>query len=206
MSMPRLSRQESRRLTRQKLIEAAEKEIIRVGIYKASIRQICAAAGFTLGAFYSNFRNRDELLLEVVNIQTDKEIDVLKTNTASTFNLKGKEIISIFANWVRDTQKNKILSDHSLELEVYASHNPDFKKQYNKIKKQWHVELAKALEALFAGQGLSPKIPVMQMAVGLSALWSGFAIEGIDPDADAADKIIPVFLEALMESSRQVRS
>jgi AcrR family transcriptional regulator len=202
--MTRLSRQESRQLTKQKLIAAAEKEIIRIGIYEASIRHICETAGFTLGAFYSNFKSKDELLLEVVNLQTEKEIKTLKKNVSIAGSLDEKEILENSAKWVRDAEKNKILSDHSLEFEVYASHNPGFRKRHNKIKKQWQVELAKALDTLFKGLGLVPKIPPMQMAVGLSALWSGFAIEGIDPETDAADKIIPLFLEALLESSRQV--
>ena len=73
--MTRLSRQESQQLTRQRLIEAAEKEIIRLGIYEASIRQICETAGYSLGAFYSNFNNKDELLLEVVELHSKHEFE-----------------------------------------------------------------------------------------------------------------------------------
>lgn len=203
--MPRLTRQESQQLTRQKLIEAAEREILRVGIYEASIRQICDVADHTLGAFYSNFKDKDELLLEVVEIQTRREFEILNNLVATTAELEEEKVLENVAEWLRELQKNKILSSLSLEFEVYANHNPSFKKQYSENKKRWHGELAKALNALFKGQGLAPKIPVMQMALGLSALWNGFVIESTVPGTDPADKIIPVFLEALLESSKKKR-
>ena len=69
--MQRLTRQESRQQTRHALINAAEQELLRVGIYEASIRRICVTAGYTLGAFYSNFGNKDELLMEVLEMLGD---------------------------------------------------------------------------------------------------------------------------------------
>lgn len=203
--MPRLTRQESQQITRQKLIEATEKEILRLGIYEASIRSICDTAGFTLGAFYSNFRDKDELLLEVVRLQTQAVLGGLSELVATTAKLAEETVLRKVAEWLHELQENKVISSLSLEFEVYANHNAAFKKRYNETKKKWHTELAKALDTLFEGQHLAPKIPVRQMAVGLSALWNGFAIEGSVPGTDPADKIIPVFLSALLETSKKKR-
>ena len=202
--MPRLTRQESQQLTRQKLIDAAEKEILKAGIYEASIRRICDAAGYTLGAFYSNFRDKDELLLEVVNLQTWREFEGLSHLAEKTAGLDEGKVMKEVAQWLRGFQKNRFLSGLLLEFEVYASHNPSFRKPYNENKKEWHEELARMLDLLFRGKGLVPKIPVKQMALGLSALWVGLIIEGSVPGADPADKIIPVFLEAFLDSSRKI--
>lgn len=201
--MPRLTRQESQQLTKQKLIEAAEKEILRVGIYEASIRQICDAAGHTLGAFYSNFIDKDELLFEVVDLQSNRELEILNHLALTAAGLEKEKALKILAQWLCELQKNKILSAFSLEFEVYAKHNPPFKKRYIENKKKWHDELAKILEVFFQKKGLIPKISVTQMALGLTALWSGLVIEGSVPGTDSADKIIPVFLEMLMESSKK---
>jgi AcrR family transcriptional regulator len=200
--MLRLSRQESQHQTRQRLIDAAEKEIIRIGIYEASIRRICEAAGYTLGAFYSNFADKDELLLEVLRAQTKREFSSLEEMVARTATSNEKTFLKKTAEWLRNLQKNKILTDLSLEFEVYAKHNSDFKKRYGKHKMEWTVHLAKTLETVFAGQRLTPQIPLMQMAAGLYALWAGFAIEGNVPGLEPADKVITVFIEALLESSK----
>jgi len=200
--MTRLSRQESQQLTRQRLIEAAEKEIIRLGIYEASIRQICETAGYSLGAFYSNFSNKDELLLEVVELHSKHEFGNLKDIVETSASLDEKIILKKIAEWLHKLQANKILFSLTLEFEVYAKRNSEFKDQYNENKKRWHLELAQALEALFSGQHMTPHIPPMQMAVGLFALWSGFAIEGSIPGVESAEKIIPIFLEAFLSSSK----
>lgn len=201
--MPRLTRQESQQITRQKLIEAAEKEILHIGIYEASIRHICDVAGYTLGAFYSNFKDKDELLLEVVDIHTRRELEIFTQMVAVTSKLKKEKVLEKVSEWLRELQKNKILSELSLEFEVYANHNAAFKKRYVENKKHWHVELASATEVLFHGQKLIPKIPALHMAIGLSALWNGLVMEG-DASGDVpAEKIIPLFLEALLESAKK---
>ena len=53
--MPRLNREESQARTRNLLIEAARAEIIKKGFAQASVRDIADVAGFSQGAFYSNF-------------------------------------------------------------------------------------------------------------------------------------------------------
>jgi AcrR family transcriptional regulator len=63
----RLTRQESREATRARLIAAAEKIFIRFGFDASSVERIAEAAGFSRGAFYSNFRDKDELFIAVLN-------------------------------------------------------------------------------------------------------------------------------------------
>jgi AcrR family transcriptional regulator len=63
----RLTRQESRDATRARLIAAAEKIFIRFGFDASSVERIAEAAGFSRGAFYSNFRDKDELFIAVLN-------------------------------------------------------------------------------------------------------------------------------------------
>ncbi len=203
--MPRLSREESQQLTRQKLIEAAEAEILRSGIYEASIRRICDSAGFTLGAFYSNFADKDELLLEVVEVQTRRELEHLKSLASASVSLDRESVLNEIARWLKELQKNEIHSSLLLEFEVYGSHNPGFKKRYDQNKVQWHSMVANVVEMLFKGQNLQPQIPPIQMAVGLSALWSGFVIEGKVSPGGTADKLIMVFLGALLKSASPTR-
>jgi AcrR family transcriptional regulator len=203
--MPRLTREESQQLTRQKLIEAAEAEIIRVGIYEASIRQICDRAGFTLGAFYSNFQSKDELLMEVLNVQSQREFDALGSLVANLGSLKKKKALDGIALWLGQLWNNQILTTLTLEFEVYANRNPEFKKGYDRNKERWHRELAKALEALFTANGLRPRVPLLQVAVGLSALWDGFLMQGPVSEEVSAQGVVILFLEALLQSARPIR-
>jgi AcrR family transcriptional regulator len=52
--------------TREALIRAATQELAEKGIEAASLNAICDRAGFTRGAFYVHFRDRDDLVAAVV--------------------------------------------------------------------------------------------------------------------------------------------
>lgn len=51
--------------TRQRLLDAAREVFAREGFGRSTVEQVCDAAGFTRGAFYSNFTSLDELFLEM---------------------------------------------------------------------------------------------------------------------------------------------
>jgi AcrR family transcriptional regulator len=55
-----------RALTRDKLMHAATTVFAERGIIGASVEEICEAAGFTRGAFYSNFADKDDLVLALI--------------------------------------------------------------------------------------------------------------------------------------------
>jgi AcrR family transcriptional regulator len=60
------SRVEAMAETREALLIAGAKEFVEKGLDGASLNGICARAGYTRGAFYVHFRDRDELLVAVV--------------------------------------------------------------------------------------------------------------------------------------------
>jgi AcrR family transcriptional regulator len=64
--MSRLRTRPTRDDTRDKLFEAAARVFEEQGIGGASIETIAAAAGFTRGAFYSNFKSKDELIIAMI--------------------------------------------------------------------------------------------------------------------------------------------
>jgi AcrR family transcriptional regulator len=64
--MSRVRTRPTRDDTREKLFEAAARVFEEQGIGGASIETIAAAAGFTRGAFYSNFDSKDELIIAML--------------------------------------------------------------------------------------------------------------------------------------------
>jgi AcrR family transcriptional regulator len=74
MTMSRERVRPTRDETRQRLFEAAAAVFVERGIGAASIEDICRQAGLTRGALYSNFENKDELVLAMLDDHLDDTI------------------------------------------------------------------------------------------------------------------------------------
>jgi len=72
--MSRVRTRPTRDDTREKLFEAAARVFEDQGIGGASIEAITAAAGFTRGAFYSNFKSKDELIIAMLEDHVEQSI------------------------------------------------------------------------------------------------------------------------------------
>jgi AcrR family transcriptional regulator len=72
--MSRVRTRPTRDDTREKLFEAAARVFEEQGIGGASIEAIAAAAGFTRGAFYSNFTSKDELIIAMLEDHVEQTI------------------------------------------------------------------------------------------------------------------------------------
>src|SRR5438094_8573138 len=72
--MSRVRTRPTRDDTRDKLFEAAAQVFEEQGISAASIETIAAAAGFTRGAFYSNFKSKDELIIAMLEDHVEQTI------------------------------------------------------------------------------------------------------------------------------------
>ncbi|MEW2850364.1 TetR family transcriptional regulator [Stenotrophomonas maltophilia] len=78
-----LNRSESQVRTRAALLDAAEALIVEHSIPALSLRAVCTRAGYTQGAFYSNFADREELLLEVMERNLEQKAASLEQMLAT---------------------------------------------------------------------------------------------------------------------------
>jgi AcrR family transcriptional regulator len=66
-SRPRKSRDDAKRETREALIAAGISVFTEEGLDTPSLDSICARAGFTRGAFYVHFKDRDDFIIAVMS-------------------------------------------------------------------------------------------------------------------------------------------
>ena len=71
-----------RRETRTRLLDAATEVFAESGVQGASVEQVCARAGFTRGAFYSNFSTKEELFLAVLEREFDRRASEVEATIA----------------------------------------------------------------------------------------------------------------------------
>ena len=71
MKRERLTHEQRKERTREHLFEAARTMFVKKGLAATSVQDIAEAAGYTRGAFYSNFDGKPELLLELLRRDHD---------------------------------------------------------------------------------------------------------------------------------------
>src|SRR4051794_22285017 len=65
----RLTRAEQQAQTRQALLDAAARVFVERGFLGASVEAITDEAGYSRGAFYSNFDSKEELFAELLQVR-----------------------------------------------------------------------------------------------------------------------------------------
>ena len=73
---PRISAR--RQATRDRVLEAASEVFAERGFHGATVEDICERAGFTRGAFYSNFSSKDDLVLELSRRHAEDLVDRIR--------------------------------------------------------------------------------------------------------------------------------
>jgi AcrR family transcriptional regulator len=77
--MARMTRAESQAQTRSQLVETAKRMFFTDGYHPTSLEKVADAAGYSKGAVYSNFRNKDELCTAVLDeIRAERLGEVLE--------------------------------------------------------------------------------------------------------------------------------
>lgn len=74
---PRVTRR--RVQTRQRMLEAAQQVVAERSLASASIEAVCERAGYTRGAFYSNFASMDDLLVALFEDRAETVLLALRT-------------------------------------------------------------------------------------------------------------------------------
>ena len=134
--MARLTREESRALTRAKLLASARELVAREGYENASVDRIAEEAGFSKGAFYSNFSSKEEIFLELLEThasQDVEEISVLMRGVSDP-----SKIITILSGWAADRAKDPSWGLLALELFRRARRDATFGERHAKLfRGQW---------------------------------------------------------------------
>ena len=180
MSQVRLTREETRALTRSRLLDAAAEVFAEKGFGGASVDEIAERAGYTRGAFYSNFADKDDLFLTLLDHRLSKGIaDVGRiVNEAGTPDDLLRGLRARASRRAPDGTWFLLLT----EFRLYALRNPEVRKKLAERERAERRALGKAIAQQFAAIGLVPPADPEQLALILQCLEHGIDLEQlIDP-------------------------
>ncbi|WP_185976220.1 TetR/AcrR family transcriptional regulator [Mycolicibacterium sp. 018/SC-01/001] len=173
--MPRLTRAEQRAMTRQRLVEAAGRVFSRVGFEAAPIDVIAEEAGFSRGAFYSNFDSKDELFVELLGRHLDAEIDTL---SRALDRVKTADDLAPAIE-----HRYRVLGDDSswclltTEFQLYAMRGGSKSAQFSQMYKRYRQRLGELVARHFDRLGITSDLSPYEFGVSQIALSHGLALQ-----------------------------
>src|SRR4051812_32463888 len=125
--MPRLTRKEKQAHTRTCLMESAAKVFARRGLQQASIDEVTGDAGFTKGAFYANFKSKEELFLAMLDERFAQRLEQIDRVWSSEGDMaqKARQAGADFADYLSDEEWARLF----FEFAAYAARNEEFRQE-----------------------------------------------------------------------------
>lgn len=197
-----------REATRQRVIDAAREVFAERGVIGGTVEDICERAGFTRGAFYSNFTDKEDVLEALVEREharllehLDASLALVDQELAGAPDL-GTAVASIVDRILRSVPVDRQLSLVQTELEIHAVRRPDLARPFLEASDRFRARIAVFLEAAMARNGRQLIVDPLDMVdasvavVERSVRRALLAGSGADPDA-MARAVLPGMLLAL---------
>jgi AcrR family transcriptional regulator len=190
----RLTRAEAKEQTRQRLLESAARAFAEQGFGGASLEEIAESAGYSTGALYANFANKDQLFMEVVRTRRARTAARRADAVAEAFGQQADPFDTLSRLFVQVADRDREFAPLQAEFWLYAVRHPaamaviaaGVGDQVDALE----PVVARALERFGAADGVAPREATMVML----ALFQGLARQRrLDPQAVPDD----LFAQAL---------
>lgn len=194
MKRKRLTREQSRDQTRERLLDAAAERFAKKGFVGASVEDIAAQAGYTRGAFYSNFGSKSELLVELLRRDhetTLSDLNAIFTPEATREQMEAR-VLAYYSR--RPLDKDSLLW---AEAKLLASRDARFRHAFAAFMKEQHDAMTAYIEEFSARVGTPVPLSAPVLTLGLIGLCDGMlSLASADPHSvtpDIVEKVLAGF-------------
>jgi AcrR family transcriptional regulator len=179
----RLTREQRKALTRERLLGAARTVFASRGFHGASVEEIAAEAGFSTGALYSNFDGKEDLFLALMDREIDdhaREIaEAVRERTSVAERARGGA-----DQWMAMIRREPELLLLFMEFWAYAARDPKVRRRVADSFARARQTLTRLIQDGARDFELELALPAEQLAIAIDALADGIARQKMaDPDA-----------------------
>jgi AcrR family transcriptional regulator len=203
-SPARLTREESKANTRERLLEAARTAFASSGFHGASVEEIASRAGFSTGALYSNFDGKEDLFLVLM----EREINEHAREIAQAVNARASvaERASGGARqWMTMIEREPELLLLFMEFWAYGVREAKVRPKIAARFAQVRAMLTELIAESAREFDLRLTLPASELAIAIDALADGIARQKLaDPDAipdDLMGRVLELLLAGAVRGS-----
>jgi AcrR family transcriptional regulator len=168
-----------RRITRERVLDAAETLFLQKGFRAISVHEIAAAAGYTTGAIYSSFSGKDELFLAVADRRIARQHEIWRSALQSVS--ESADAALALGDALTRAMPEPAWTAVYYEFLSDAARNQQLRHRLAEVQRAGNSLFAEGL----SGVTSSSLLPLDRLAPIIAALMRGCALMSfVDPDAD----------------------
>jgi AcrR family transcriptional regulator len=172
----RLTRKESKALTQRRLISAARTVFLRRGFHAATLEAVAEEAGFTTGAVYSNFANKADLFLAVLDEHVEARVADMAAIVAREETVAA-QMRAMARYWNGQREQGPLWNLALIEFWAFAARDPELREQFAGRHERLLGELARVQEEAAAQRGENLPVSTLDLQRAASAINHGMALE-----------------------------
>ena len=160
--------------TRIRLMDAAAEMFAEVGIDAASVEAICERAGFTRGAFYSNFASKEELFLALCARSAETTIAAVRARVTSIEDRgldAAVDVMQLVQEVLEATGEDRLDVLLGAETRLQALRNPEFAQAYLTLNQGLGESVTQLVRDIADARGLTLRVPADVATELLLAVW-----------------------------------
>jgi AcrR family transcriptional regulator len=178
-----MTREESRARTRELVLDSAAVIFRRDGFHQASVDKIAEEAGYSRGAVYSSFANKEEFFLALHDREARKSVELIAERL-----LEGGTLADAAQTAAR-TYYERHLADPEwslliAEFSVHAARNPDVARRFREQDREWREASTRLIADICARECIDcDEREAEELVTAMMAIGCGVALEQqIEPD------------------------
>jgi AcrR family transcriptional regulator len=184
MASRTLTRGEKQAETRTALLRSAAKLFRSRGLEGTSVEQIAQGAGYTKGAFYSNFSSKEQLYLVMLDERFAEQLDALDRRLSGTDD-PDQQARYAAAEFVRSFRGDEDWKRLYFEFVAHAMRDDRFREELATRHRALRARLTEILRDWAAAFVENPPIPFEDVAAMTDIMSDGFLLDRmVDPDLD----------------------
>lgn len=208
MTEQTLTRREKQQHTRKCLLKAAAEIFSREGLEGASVDQVAQAAGYTKGAFYANFKSKEELFLVMLDERFSRELERLDQALAGTHEAheEAHAAATDFIHFAGDDDWPRLY----FQFVAHAARDEDFREELATRLHAMRERVSHIIQRWKQNYGVAPPLPIADVTAMICFMADGFLVDRmIEPELSEGlyATMVGVFLRGLeaMAAEQQVQ-
>lgn len=201
MPFEKLTPERRRQQTRDVLIAAATEVFARRGFEGAALEEIAETAGFTRGAIYKNFDDKEALFFAVTDRLNEQVIEAFRTIAPESASPDDWDIARLAKLWRTSVagEFEDLFFAIGKEYELYVLRNPDARPRAVAHRRRQRDLVASFIDEVAEQSGMTLRLPSATLAAIILAAADGLTYTA---RIDGEDLFAP-FLELLNAGMRR---